>query len=656
MARVYVSSTVADLEAERQAVIDWLVAANHQPVHSYHPNSETVRESCRDDIDGCDLYVLILGHRYGFQPEDGNPDKLSITHLEFRRAGQSSIPRIALLRTSVPNIRLSDLLVPVRAALVQGFISEVQREVRPGEFSDPSGLLQGLSTGVQRELDRLAAAAAPQAAARDERVVQILATLTQELERKNQLLDASAADIVALRGQVKELTSQLRAAVERTVDAAAQPGAGQAAIAAADALDAGNTRPAEALLASQEQHEASQIGRVGSDDATQRREAAALAREQGALAISHDVRAALAAFERAAEYEPDHTWTHFFVGDLHVALGDVRAAMAAHRRGLARAEALSAGSPANSRWQRDISVGHERIGGTLVLQGHGPDALTAYRTALTIRETLAARDPANTERKRDVFVSHTKIAEVLSAQGDHAGALAAHRAALAIAEALVAQDPANTDWQRDVSVSHNGVADLLKAQGDRPGALAAYRKALAMREALARRDPTKTEWRRDVSVSHSRIGNVLLEQGDHAGALAAYHTDLAIAEELAARDPANTEWQRDLAVSHNKIANVLTAQGDAQAALAACLAALAIREALTARDPANTEWQRDLSYCMTELAAWHEAQGNRKEALRFAESSLDIDERLARLDPTKVMWQDDVGVSRRQVARLKAKP
>src|SRR5271166_76154 len=99
MAKVYVSSTVADLEAERRVVMEWLVAAGHQPVHSYRPDSKTVRESCLADIDACDLYVLILGHRYGFQPEEDNPKKLSITHLEFRRAGRSRIPRIALLRT-----------------------------------------------------------------------------------------------------------------------------------------------------------------------------------------------------------------------------------------------------------------------------------------------------------------------------------------------------------------------------------------------------------------------------------------------------------------------------------------------------------------------------------------------------------------------------
>jgi hypothetical protein len=169
MAKVYVSSTVADLEAERQAVVDWLVAAQHQIVHSYRPNSDTVRDSCLDDVDTCDLYVLVLGHRYGFQPPQDNPAGLSITHLEFRRAGQSGKPRVALLRTSIPNIGLSDMADSQRLALVQAFRDEVTRTVRAVEFGDLRGLVQGLSTGVQAELDKLLAKPVELAKVRAER-------------------------------------------------------------------------------------------------------------------------------------------------------------------------------------------------------------------------------------------------------------------------------------------------------------------------------------------------------------------------------------------------------------------------------------------------------------------------------------------------------
>src|SRR6516225_2404257 len=157
MARVYVSSTIADLEAERQAVIDWLVAAQHQVVHSYRPSSDTVRDGCLADVDSCDVYVLILGHRYGFQPPAENPEGLSITQLEFRRAGQKGKPRVALLRTSIPDERLSDMDDMQEWARVRAFRAEVAGAVRAGDFGDLRGLGAGLSTVVHAELDKIQA-------------------------------------------------------------------------------------------------------------------------------------------------------------------------------------------------------------------------------------------------------------------------------------------------------------------------------------------------------------------------------------------------------------------------------------------------------------------------------------------------------------------
>ncbi len=574
MAKVYVSSTIADLEAERRAVMDWLVTAGHQPVHSYRPDSETVRESCLEDVDACNLYVLISGHRYGFQPEHDNPEKLSITQLEFRRAGTSGIPRIALLRMCVPDVTLSDLSDSARAELVWGFHREVRAAVRPFEFRHDAGLITGLSSGVQAALEKEAARDNP-------RVLRIMATLTDDLERKD--------------SRIRELEEQLQAAVARTVLAAEKPNASAVAIAAAAALDVGNTRPAEALLSREEDKEAAQIALSGVDDAEQRKRAAALAREQGAFAMGRDVRAALAAFERAGEYEPEDLWPHNFIGDMQVLTGDLSSALRSFRRAYELAEALVARDPGNTEWQRDLSVSHNRIGDVLAAQGDGPGALAAYRKGLGIAEALGARDPANTGWQRDLSVSHNKIGEIFAAQGDGPGALAAYRKGLGIREALAARGPANTEWQRDLSVSHERIGGVLAAQGDRPGALAAYRKGLWIREALAARDPENTEWQRDLSVSHSKVGDMLARQGDGPGALAAYCIGLGICDALAARDPANTEWHRDLSVGYEKIGTVLAAQGDGSGALAAYRKGLEIRELLAARDPENALWQTDLA-------------------------------------------------------------
>ena len=91
----------------------------------------------------------------------------------------------------------------------------------------------------------------------------------------------------------------------------------------------------------------------------------------------------------------------------------------------------------------------------LVAQGDGPAALRAYQEGLAIAEALAKRDPANTEWQRDLSVSHEQIGDVLVAQGDGPAALRAYQEGLAIGEALAKRDPANTEWQRDLSVSHD---------------------------------------------------------------------------------------------------------------------------------------------------------------------------------------------------------
>ena len=60
-------------------------------------------------------------------------------------------------------------------------------------------------------------------------------------------------------------------------------------------------------------------------------------------------------------------------------------------------------------------------GDVLVAQGYGPGALAAFQAGLAIAAGLAKRDPANTGWQRDLFVSHDRIGDVLVAQGDGPG-------------------------------------------------------------------------------------------------------------------------------------------------------------------------------------------------------------------------------------------
>jgi hypothetical protein len=141
-----------DLGRERNAVSNWLKdIIGYIPHDSYAGDPDSVRDSCLRDIDQCDLYILILGGRYGEPLRENSPENLSMTHLEFRHAGDRAIPRIALLRTSA-----AGAMPPDKAAQhdrVNAFSDEVQRAVRAAFFTDEASLHRQLRSSLQNVLD-----------------------------------------------------------------------------------------------------------------------------------------------------------------------------------------------------------------------------------------------------------------------------------------------------------------------------------------------------------------------------------------------------------------------------------------------------------------------------------------------------------------------
>jgi tetratricopeptide (TPR) repeat protein len=347
-------------------------------------------------------------------------------------------------------------------------------------------------------------------------------------------------------------------------------------------------------------------------------------------------------------------WATLQTGDFRVSRGELAAALALYGAGRELAERLAQADPGNARWQRDLSVSHNRIGDVEQAQGNLASALASYQASRAIAEHLAKANPGNARWQRDLSVSHNKTGDVQQAQGNLAGAFASYQASLAIRDRLAQADPENAEGQRDLSVSHNRIGEVQQAQGNLAGALASYQASLAIRDRLAQADPENAEGQRDLSVSQEKIGNVQQAQGNLAGALASYQASLAIRDRLAQADPGNAGWQRDLSVSQEKIGNVQQAQGNLAGALASYQASLAIRDRLVQADPGNAGWQRDLSVSHNNIGDVQRAQGNLAGALASYQASRVIAERLAQADPGNAGWQRDLALSHGRVGMVLA--
>jgi len=353
-----------------------------------------------------------------------------------------------------------------------------------------------------------------------------------------------------------------------------------------------------------------------------------------------------------ARWERDLSVSHNRIGDVLLAQGDATAALDDYRKGLTTFERLAESDPTNMMWQSDLGISNERIGSALEARGDLAGALAAFKREEQIVSRHVASDPTNADWQLGLSISHEKIGDVMVAQGSTAAAIDAYRKSLVIRERLAASDPTNARWQRNISVSHIKIGDVLLTEGDAGAAIEAIRKSLAIRERLAASDPTNPGWQNDLSEGDARIGDVLLAQGDAAAALDAYRKSYAIRKCLAVSDPANAGWQHDLSVSHEQIGNVLLAQGDSAAALDAYRKSLAIIEPLAQSHPTNARWQRDISVSHIVIGDILLAQGDAAAALSSYRKSLAIAERLAASDPTNALWQHDLAGSHEKIGSV----
>jgi hypothetical protein len=100
--KVFVSSTMYDLQYLRDAVRQAIVEIGLEPVMSEHSEvaftpSDTVENACYKALQECHLAVVIVGKRYGTLGKDG----ISVTHNEFRVARDRKVPTFCLVDKEV---------------------------------------------------------------------------------------------------------------------------------------------------------------------------------------------------------------------------------------------------------------------------------------------------------------------------------------------------------------------------------------------------------------------------------------------------------------------------------------------------------------------------------------------------------------------------
>ena len=93
--RVFISSTMDDLQEERMAVADAInenIFWESVYAESFTARSESPREVCLEKVRMSNIYVGIFKDRYGYIPSENNPQGHSAVVLEYYEAKNNQIP------------------------------------------------------------------------------------------------------------------------------------------------------------------------------------------------------------------------------------------------------------------------------------------------------------------------------------------------------------------------------------------------------------------------------------------------------------------------------------------------------------------------------------------------------------------------------------
>jgi hypothetical protein len=100
--KIFISSTMKDLAIQRKKIADIISDTGNVPVlaEKIIEVRKSPRKVLEKKVKECHAYIGIFHKKWGYIPKNDNPEKLSITAMEYNFAKQKGIPRLILVSRS----------------------------------------------------------------------------------------------------------------------------------------------------------------------------------------------------------------------------------------------------------------------------------------------------------------------------------------------------------------------------------------------------------------------------------------------------------------------------------------------------------------------------------------------------------------------------
>jgi hypothetical protein len=144
--KIYLSSTFTDLERYREKVYRALRSLRHDVIamEDYVAADRRPLQQCLADVRTSDVYVGVIGWRYGYVPTGDNPRRHSITELELREADRLNKPLLLFVLDGKapwsPSMMDAATGENERGARINALRDELERDRLVSHFMTPEEL------------------------------------------------------------------------------------------------------------------------------------------------------------------------------------------------------------------------------------------------------------------------------------------------------------------------------------------------------------------------------------------------------------------------------------------------------------------------------------------------------------------------------------
>ncbi len=314
--------------------------------------------------------------------------------------------------------------------------------------------------------------------------------------------------------------------------------------------------------------------------------------------------------------------------ELTVKVGQIHAALAAHRKVLAYWESLAREPNAGAELKVDLGRSVMVTGGLLCTTGQTDAGLAELRRAEQLLADQARSNPA--AARYALATCRNWLGAWLQQCGRHDEALAALRMARAGLEALPAGETVTTESQSELCRAIGSIGYVLYFTGHPEEGVAEYRAALAIWQKLADDQPALPMLLANLAYSHKALGFALGQTGHLAEAVAEYRAAILIQRKLTEDQPAVTIFRSALAEFHQEIGSRIADLGHASEGLVDQRAALLIRQKLADDHPGVARFrdalarnQHSIGIRLARVGRPGEAMGSYRQELAIVEQLIE---------------------------------